>query len=172
MKSRRIIYALKIPRHRAKFEDPQFILFPIIAQYRFDNAVIEQPRGRTRGTRNRLDRKSLSCLCISQRDTLWIYGFRQLSTYLLFSEGSMPTTTRIHYGTLEFSAGRTIMTSLYTRRLITVKVYIHTSAHTHVILLRTSGCTSSHTFHLSPSSVYDKCGNTAMISNWAYRLIN
>lgn len=110
---------------------------------------------RARGTRSCLDRKSLSCLCISQRDTLSdslytaytnkVYGFRQLSIYLLLFEGSMPTTTRIHYGTLEFSVGRTIITSLYTRRLTTVKVYIHTSAHTHVILLRTSGCTSGHT---------------------------
>lgn len=91
MKSRRIIYALKNFWASCKVWGSPIYLFPLITRHRFDNVVIEQPRGRARGTRSRLDRKSLSCLCISQRDTLSdslyiaytdkVYGFRQLSIY-------------------------------------------------------------------------------------------
>lgn len=71
MKSRRrIIYSLKIPEQSLRIPG----LFS--SRYRGSTAPITRLSNRllveesSRSARRRLDRKSLSCLCISQRDTL------------------------------------------------------------------------------------------------------
>lgn len=178
MKSRRwIIYSLKIPGHRAKFEDRRFILFPISESTapitRLSNRLVEELEAPGVSIKYRSLVYVLASvihylICYAPHTDIEVYGSGN-SRYLQLSEGSMPTTIRVRYGMLEFSVGQTLMTPpihvvVNHRR----NIYIHTSAHMHVILLRTYRMHLRSRFHLPPSSVYDKCKNIEMTSNCVY----
>lgn len=133
----------KIPRHRAKFEDPRFILFPIT---RLSNRLVEEleaPRVGRLGSKVALlfmyqpAYHTLAAGCLirytprTQIKYIWI--LRQLSILTALFRGldvdddSCPL--RI------FRRGQTLITPpIY---IVELYIHIHTSAYTHVILLRT-----------------------------------